>query len=124
MNKTIKNRLQDLESKVTDPSDNHTWRVDIAWDDDPNGTHYYKDGIEISRSQYFREAPKNEPLNIAFRELIAAWQDPNDLDLWHLVRDMTDEPITWDEIERRYPENKKLRITPDGIEQIGGRYEQ
>lgn len=115
---TLKNRVSQLEAQ-SPQDDDHEWEAVIGWEGE--NTHYYKDGVEISQGQYFREAPRNQPIEVEWREIIPAWQDPSDPELWHLDRDMADEPITWDEIEKRYPENAKLQITPEAITKIEAR---
>lgn len=115
MAKPLKSRIEALETNK--PRGDHEYTADIGWDDED--CHYYKDGQEISRAQYFREAPHNQPIDLVWREIIPAWRDPDKPDLWHLDREMAGEPITWDEIERRYPENAKLQITGDKIIKVG-----
>jgi hypothetical protein len=63
---TISNRLAKLEGKVSDGD--HEWEAFISWD--AENSHYFKDGIEISQAQYFKEAPKNQPVVVSWGEPI------------------------------------------------------
>lgn len=66
-NRTIKNRLEHLEGH-TDPGD-HEYTAVINWEGED--CHYYKDGIEISRGRFFREAPKDLPISMDWGEPIS-----------------------------------------------------
>lgn len=109
MTRTLKHRIEALESQPRDMD--HDWQADIGWEGED--CHYYRDGVEIPRGQYFREAP-HQPLTIHFRELIVGYQNLEDPELWHLDRERSGEPIPWHEIEKRHPDNRKLKITADG----------
>jgi hypothetical protein len=64
MAKTIMNRIKDLEAGSGPDYSGHDYKHAITWGDGDNIVNkYYKDGQEIRRSQFEREAPK-EPLNI------------------------------------------------------------
>jgi len=57
MRKTINRRLEDLEGN--DNPQAHEYNAVIEWIEDSIESHYYRDGIEISEAQFFREAPKD-----------------------------------------------------------------
>lgn len=66
MTKPIKSRIEALENQIIDGD--HEYTADIGWEGE--NCHYYKDGIEISQAQYFREAPKNQPIELVWGEVI------------------------------------------------------
>jgi len=66
--KTINKRIEDLEGQT--PKGNHEYNATIKGFGENCEAHYYRDGIEISQADYFREAPKNQKLVIEWGEAI------------------------------------------------------
>ncbi len=60
-------RIKALEGQSPQDGD-HEWEATIGWEGE--NTHYYKDGVEISQGQYFREAPRNQPIELVFGDPI------------------------------------------------------
>lgn len=70
MTKTIKNRLDALESSRPLAADPHDWNQVIKWDpDDRIYSRYYKDGVEIPERQYRQEHPHRpgDPIKVNIR---------------------------------------------------------
>ena len=67
MTPTIKKRLEDLEGQT--PKGDHEYDAVIEGFGDTCAAHYYRDGVEISQAEYFREAPKDQ-------EIVINWGDP------------------------------------------------
>ena len=64
---TIKARLDHLEATAGNPD--HDYSMTIKWGaKDDISAIYYRDGIEIPRSVYFKEAPRDQPLTINWTE--------------------------------------------------------
>lgn len=73
MSKSIKSRIEDLEAIApADQYKDHNYRHVIRWEaNDQIVSRYYKDGVEITRSQYEREYKHQpgEPINIIWTEV-------------------------------------------------------
>ena len=67
MSKPIKTRLEALERET--PKGDHEYDAVIEGFGDTCTAHYYRDGVEISQAEYFREAPKDQ-------EIVINWGDP------------------------------------------------
>lgn len=98
-NRSIINRINNLENQVTEGD--HEYTANIGWDNED--CHYYKDGVEISQAQYFREAPKNQPIEIEFTEMIPVWPNKANPELWHQEAGKSDNPISWDQVQKQHP---------------------